>query len=154
MAGGMMPMMGSHDPTSVDGARPFDKAFIEEMIPHHQMAVMGSTMALQRIERPELRELLQSIITSQSAEIAQMRDWYLQWYGMPVSDEHGTAGHGTGPATGGMIGHPMAGHTGGKVSQAMDHAQMMGRMGGSAGHGIERHGAQPSLSASTTEESR
>jgi uncharacterized protein (DUF305 family) len=81
---GMGTDMGSHDPAAIDGAVPFDKAFIEEMIPHHQMAVMMSAMALSWVDRPELRELLQSIIESQSAEIAQMRAWYREWYGVPV----------------------------------------------------------------------
>jgi len=77
--GGMA--MGRSNPAALDGARPFDKAFIEQMIPHHEMAVMMSKMVLQRTSRPELRRLLQSIITSQSAEITQMRRWYATWYG-------------------------------------------------------------------------
>jgi uncharacterized protein (DUF305 family) len=79
----MAPMMGGmhDDPASLDGAKPFDKAFIEQMVPHHQMAVMMSSMALRGASHPELRQLLQSIITSQSAEIAQMRAWYAEWYG-------------------------------------------------------------------------
>ena len=64
----------------IDGARPFDKAFIEHMIPHHQMAVMMATHALASAERPELQALLQSIITSHSAEIRQMQTWYRTWY--------------------------------------------------------------------------
>lgn len=101
MAGGMMRMMGTHDAAPLDGARPFDEAFIEQMIPHHEMAVTGSTMALRMVQQPELRELLQSIITSQSAEIAQMREWYQQWYGGPV------------PTTGAMNGHSMMSGMGG-----------------------------------------
>jgi uncharacterized protein (DUF305 family) len=90
MGQGMGADMGSHDPTAIDGAVPFDKAFIEEMIPHHQMAVMMSTMALRQVDRPELRGLLQSIIESQSTEIARMRAWYQGWYGTPpLSSSHG-----------------------------------------------------------------
>jgi len=77
--GGMA--MGRSDSQALEGARPFDKAFIEQMIPHHEMAVMMSKMVLQRTSRPELRRLLQSIITGQSAEITQMRRWYATWYG-------------------------------------------------------------------------
>jgi uncharacterized protein (DUF305 family) len=79
-----MGSMGSQEATAIDGAVPFDKAFIEAMIPHHQMAVMMSAMALRAVDRPELRELLQAIIVSQSAEIEQMRAWYRDWYGAPV----------------------------------------------------------------------
>jgi uncharacterized protein (DUF305 family) len=78
MAGHMRVM---HNPSAIDGQRPFDKAFIEQMIPHHQMAVMMATHALSGVTQPELRALLQSIITSQSAEIAQMSQWYQIWYG-------------------------------------------------------------------------
>jgi hypothetical protein len=125
VSGGMMRMMGTHDAAPLDGARPFDKAFIEQMIPHHEMAVRGSTMALRMVTQPELRELLQSIITSQSAEIAQMRDWYQQWYGGPV------------PTTGTMGDHSMMGTMGGhQMVDSGDHQmgsatgghQMMGAM--------------------------
>jgi uncharacterized protein (DUF305 family) len=96
MGGGMMGRMGGmggHDPTSIDGARPFDKAFIEEMIPHHEMAVHMATMALGSVEQPELRTLLQSIITSQRAEIAQMRAWYADWYGQARAPGRGMGRH-------------------------------------------------------------
>lgn len=79
---GPMGLMGGmhSDPRSIDGARPFDKAFIEHMVPHHQMAVMMSTHALANAQRPELQALLHAIITSQSAEIGQMQNWYRAWY--------------------------------------------------------------------------
>jgi uncharacterized protein (DUF305 family) len=91
MAADMM-HMSSMTMAPLDGARPFDKAFIEQMIPHHDMAVRGSTMMLQRVENPELRNLLQSIITSQTAEIAQMGNWYQQWYGVSVPQSAGMSG--------------------------------------------------------------
>jgi uncharacterized protein (DUF305 family) len=80
MGRGMGPMAG-HDPAAIGTARPFDKAFIEEMIPHHQMAVMMATHMLPGVQQPELRSLLESIAASQSAEIEQMRRWYREWYG-------------------------------------------------------------------------
>jgi uncharacterized protein (DUF305 family) len=88
---GMMGSMGAMHaaPQSIDGARPFDKAFIELMIPHHQMAVMMATHALAGAQHPEMRELLQSIISSQSAEIAQMQQWYQAWYGTPAAPAPG-----------------------------------------------------------------
>jgi len=61
-------------------ASPFDKEFIEQMIPHHQMAVMMAQMVLQASDRDEIRTLAQNIITSQNREITQMREWYKQWY--------------------------------------------------------------------------
>ena len=57
----------------------FDREFIRQMIPHHQMAVMMARMVLNS-DRPEIRNLAESIIKSQTAEIAQMRQWYQAWY--------------------------------------------------------------------------
>lgn len=58
----------------------FDREFLAQMIPHHQMALMMSTMASSNATRPEIRALAQSIIRSQSAEIEQMQQWYQAWY--------------------------------------------------------------------------
>lgn len=76
-------MMGGGDLSieELEAAEPFDKAFIEQMIPHHQMGIMMSQMAGRASSTPEIRELTQSIIESQSAEIEQMQEWYREWYG-------------------------------------------------------------------------
>ena len=81
--GGMMNMgmMGDQsDMTNLQNAKPFDKAFIEEMIPHHQMAVMMAEMLENSTTRPEMKKLAQDIITAQTKEINQMREWYKTWY--------------------------------------------------------------------------
>ncbi|MDZ4720875.1 MAG: DUF305 domain-containing protein [Roseiflexaceae bacterium] len=65
-----------------DGATPFDQRFIEAMIPHHQSAIVMARDALQKAERQEIKDLAQAIITAQEAEIAQMRQWLKQWYGI------------------------------------------------------------------------
>jgi uncharacterized protein (DUF305 family) len=57
----------------------FDKEFVRQMVPHHQMAVMMAQMASKRATRPEIRTLAQSIIKSQNAEIAQMQGWQQAW---------------------------------------------------------------------------
>ncbi len=59
----------------------FDKSFIEEMIPHHQMAVMMAQMLQSSTDRPEMKQLATDIITAQTKEINSMRGWYRQWYG-------------------------------------------------------------------------
>jgi uncharacterized protein (DUF305 family) len=79
-----MPGMPGHDPAVLDGAVPFDQAFIREMIPHHQMAVMMSSHMAWAVEHPELKTLMESIASGQAAEIEQMRQWYQDWYGGPV----------------------------------------------------------------------
>lgn len=78
MHGGMM--NNESDIESLRTATPFDKAFIEEMIPHHQMAVMMAQMLKSSTTRPEMKQLADNIIKAQNKEIEQMRSWYSQWY--------------------------------------------------------------------------
>ena len=85
MMGGMisqggMHMGGQQDLTTLENAADFDKAFIEEMIPHHQLAIMMAQMLQAGTNRPEMLQLAKNIITSQSEEIAKMQGWYKNWY--------------------------------------------------------------------------
>ncbi|HAL29801.1 MAG TPA: DUF305 domain-containing protein [Coriobacteriia bacterium] len=74
-------MMGAPvDLEDLENAEQFDKAFIEAMVPHHQMGVMMSGMASSNTNRSEMRDLTESIIDGQRAEIAQMLEWYEEWY--------------------------------------------------------------------------
>jgi len=77
MGQGMMNM--ETDLAALKKASDFDKEFVRQMIPHHQMAVMMAQMASKRATRPEIRTLAQSIIKSQNAEIAQMQGWQQAW---------------------------------------------------------------------------
>lgn len=76
-----------------------DSHFIEQMIPHHEDAITMSKIALTKAQRPEVRELAQNIIDSQSKEIDQMKTWYKEWYGreLPEGEEimkqHGMMGN-------------------------------------------------------------
>jgi uncharacterized protein (DUF305 family) len=73
-------MMGVQtDLTALKNASDFDRVFMAQMIPHHQMAVMMSSMPLNS-SHPELRSLAQAIIKSQTAEINQMQQWSQAWY--------------------------------------------------------------------------
>ena len=56
------------------------KEFIEQMIPHHQMAIMMAQMLKSGTVRPEMQQLAENIITSQSKEIHDMQGWYRSWY--------------------------------------------------------------------------
>lgn len=78
MHGGMMGGQTA-DIEALKTARDFDTAFLEEMIPHHQMAVMMTQMLLSGTNRPEMKQLGQDIITAQEAEIKQMRSWLTEW---------------------------------------------------------------------------
>jgi uncharacterized protein (DUF305 family) len=59
----------------------FDRAFIEQMIPHHRMGVMMASMAQTNSQHPQLRAMQQAMVTAQSREIEQMSQWYRSWYG-------------------------------------------------------------------------
>lgn len=85
MGGGMMSGFGMHmggqeDMTALENASDFDKAFIEQMIPHHQLAIMMANMLQFGTNRPEMQQLAKNIISSQSKEIREMQGWYTQWY--------------------------------------------------------------------------
>lgn len=75
-----MGMMGdTSDTTALEQAEDFDVAFIEHMIPHHQMAVMMASMLKNGTKRPEMKRLAEDIITAQTQEIDQMRLWLKDW---------------------------------------------------------------------------
>jgi uncharacterized protein (DUF305 family) len=81
--GWMMPGFG----TSLDALRSapdFDRAFIEQMIPHHRMGVMMASHAQWNTQHPELRQLEAAMVRVQSQEIEQMAQWYRQWFGSGV----------------------------------------------------------------------
>jgi uncharacterized protein (DUF305 family) len=66
-------MMGEHDIASLRTAKPFDRAFMALMIPHHEAAIPMSRAELARGRDAELKRLAQQIITAQQREIAAMR---------------------------------------------------------------------------------
>jgi hypothetical protein len=57
----------------------FDKAFLEEMIVHHQGAVDMANAALNDAKHPELKAMAKAIITAQQKEIATMQQWEKSW---------------------------------------------------------------------------
>jgi uncharacterized protein (DUF305 family) len=59
----------------------FDKAFLAEMIMHHQGAVVMAEAALVNAEHEEIKTMANAIISAQTTEIKQMRDWQKAWYG-------------------------------------------------------------------------
>jgi uncharacterized protein (DUF305 family) len=85
MSGGMMArgmMNGSAMGGAIENSNAsFDQRFLDQMIAHHQMAVMSAQMMIADSVRPELRDLAQRIITGQQREIDQMRQWRQSWYG-------------------------------------------------------------------------
>ena len=61
-------------------AEPFDLAFIDEMIIHHEGAIDMARAILETTERDELREMAEEIIEAQEVEIQQMREWRAEWF--------------------------------------------------------------------------
>lgn len=60
----------------------FEIEFMEMMIKHHLKAIREASKCVDRVYHGQLRELCENIITSQAAEIEQMRTWLCQWYGI------------------------------------------------------------------------
>lgn len=58
----------------------FDKAFIDEMIIHHQGAINMAKLALTNAKHQEIRDLSNEIISAQTKEINQMMEWKSSWY--------------------------------------------------------------------------
>lgn len=74
MHGGMMDK-NSSDMALLENSKDFDRDFLQEMIPHHQMAIMMAQMLLKGTDRPEMKKLAQNIIKEQEKEIEEMRSW-------------------------------------------------------------------------------
>ena len=80
MSGSGMHMGGQEDMKALETATDFDKAFLESMIPHHQLALMMVQMLEAGTDRPEMIQLAKNINSSQSKEIEDMQGWYKEWY--------------------------------------------------------------------------
>ena len=77
-----MEMMGMmEDPQELANQEPFDRAFIDAMIPHHVAAIEMAWVAQENTANDEVRELAQGIVEVQEAEIAQLTEWRREWYG-------------------------------------------------------------------------
>ncbi len=77
MSGAMSGMMsGLQNKTGDD----FDKAFLSEMIVHHEGAVDMATVALSNAKHQEIKDMAKAIIDAQTKEIGQMKTWQQAWY--------------------------------------------------------------------------
>ena len=113
--GGMMRMMGMHTNTNSQGMMSnesmsmddmtgilrgetgdnFDKAFIEQMIVHHQGAIDMANLAKQNAKHDEIKNLSDDIVSAQTKEINEMTSWQQQWgYSTSTSSgSHNMMGH-------------------------------------------------------------
>lgn len=74
----MQAMMMNMDLGAADNE--FDLRFIDAMIPHHEGALVMAQDAASKSKRPQIKKLAQDIISSQQAEINQMKQWRQAWY--------------------------------------------------------------------------
>ena len=62
-------------------AAPFDRQFIDSMVPHHESALVMAQMAVTKARLPQVKVLARGIISDQQREIAQMKAWRKAWFG-------------------------------------------------------------------------
>jgi uncharacterized protein (DUF305 family) len=85
----------SHDASMLETARPFDREFIDMMIPHHQGAIRMARVEIAEGDNPDAKRLAEAIIQAQTHEIDEMNMWRVDWYGalspaggVPSEDHH------------------------------------------------------------------
>jgi uncharacterized protein (DUF305 family) len=71
-------------------AEPFDLAFIDAMIPHHQGAIDMATAAGDKAQQPETKALASIIVRDESRAIDQMKTWRQAWYPTAQATTQGT----------------------------------------------------------------
>lgn len=82
---------------------PFDAQFLDQMLVHHQGAIMSTQMMIADSDRPELRSLAQDIVTNQRAQREQMSTWRQRWY-PNLAPTFGMAGSNGSMMSGSMMG--------------------------------------------------
>ena len=76
-----MQMMGAmEDPGELEKEEPFDRAFIDAMIPHHESAIEMAEIANEETSNPRIKDLTRRVTEAQEAEIEQMTTWREEWY--------------------------------------------------------------------------
>ena len=101
-----------------------ERAFLEDMLMHHMMAVRDARMLLAQglAEHEEVADLARSIVTEQTREMSLMQDWLAAWFDAP----------GTGMGMMGSMRPPGMAEQG---PMGMMHGGGMGGMGGVGGMG-------------------
>lgn len=82
---------GGGQETVATGQVPFDRAFIDAMVPHHRSAIEMAREAIDAgLTQPELSNIADAIVTGQQIEIDQMLGWREEWFGSnePGSEEN------------------------------------------------------------------
>jgi uncharacterized protein (DUF305 family) len=79
-------------------AAAFDQQFIDMMVSHHEGAVAMGEIAQARAEHPEIKQMAEAILSTQTQEIDQMKAWRKEWFGSdqtpPMESDADGARHG------------------------------------------------------------
>ncbi len=89
--GGLEHLAPADDAAALCAAEgPFDLAFIDRMMMHHQAAIDMANVVVVSGEREELRSFAQNVIAAQQEELDQMAIWRSEWFGAtPVASPAG-----------------------------------------------------------------
>lgn len=74
-------MSMAHMTVSLTGAtgNDFDRKFLSEMTAHHQGALSMAKLAATQAKHQEVKDLAKNILSSQTSQIARMRQWQKEW---------------------------------------------------------------------------
>ena len=75
-----MQNMGMMNPQGLANRQPFDRAFMDAMIPHHQSAISMARIASEKGDILDIKELAENIVSAQQRENEQMKHWREEWY--------------------------------------------------------------------------
>lgn len=78
-SGSSMSMKDMMDSLNGKTGEEFDKAFISGMIEHHTGAIDMAKEAQMNAGRQEIKDMADDIISAQTKEIEQMRQWQKDW---------------------------------------------------------------------------
>lgn len=71
---------------ALESVDPFDRAFVDEMVPHHEGAIEMANAVLAETQDAELRELAEGIVATQEREIEEMNAFRTAEYGGPAPE--------------------------------------------------------------------
>lgn len=92
---------------AVAGAVPFDRSFIDAMVPHHRSAIeMAKTAKEAGLSAPELVAIADDIVVTQQEEIDRMLEWRQRWFGSRDLEPAGAAALGLSEEEAGMQHRP------------------------------------------------
>ena len=113
LALGLLPFVAgcggeSSDKSSQAQAVPFDQAFIDALVPHHEQAIeMATDAKAAGLSEPALVEIADAVIATQQQEIDQMKGWRGDWFGSGTIDPSGADALGMSMDEMGMSDTPM-----------------------------------------------